>query len=47
MTKRKVHDRRYMRFMPRRKVHDRKRRYENATTAQLVVDVVRKIVAIQ
>jgi hypothetical protein len=42
MTKRKekVHDRRYMRFMPRRKVQARERRCENATTAQLVVDVV-------
>ena len=38
--KRKAHGRIYMRFMPRRK-----RRYENATTAQLVVDAVRKIVA--
>ena len=42
MTKRKekVHDRRYMRFIPRRKVQARERRYENATTAQPVVDVV-------
>ena len=31
--------------MPTRKVQARERRYENDTTAQLVVDVVRKIVA--
>ena len=43
MTKRKkreVRDRIYMRFMPRRKVQARERSPENATTAQLVVDVV-------
>jgi hypothetical protein len=31
--------------MPKRKVQTRERRYANATTAQLVVDVVGKILA--